>query len=89
MCHRPTQDITDQYTYILACSDDEKQRLVFELGRAQRENVSTDSSEMGSIFRNIELLKALDVNVFLKKRDKVVLSLLDGLSEDYASNLTK
>ena len=62
---------------------------MFELGRAKRENVSTDSSEMGSIFRNIELLKALDVNVFLKKRNKVVLSFLDGLSEDYASNLTK
>ena len=27
--------------------------------------------------------------MFLKKRNKVLLSFLDGLSEDYASNLTK
>ena len=64
MCLRPTQDITDQYTYILACTDEEKQpeRLAFKLGRAERENVLTDSSEIGSTFKNIELLKALDVN---------------------------
>ena len=43
-------------------------------------SISTDSSEMGSIYRNIEFLKSLDVYVFLKKRNKVVLSFLDGLS---------
>ena len=60
---------------MLACTDDEKQRLAFKLGRAERENVSTDSSEIGSTFRNIELLKALDVNVFLKKEKQSCLVL--------------
>ena len=41
------------------------------------------------IYRNIEFLKSLDVYVFLKKRNKVVMSFLDGLSEDHASPLTK
>ena len=54
-----------------------------------QKSISTDSSEIGSIYRNIEFLKYLDVYVFLKKRNKVVLSFQDGLSEDYASPVTK
>ena len=54
--------------YILACTDDEKQRLAFELGRSKRKSISTDFSEIGSIYRNIEFLKSLDVCVSQKAK---------------------
>ena len=57
-------------SYILACTEEEKQRLAFKLGRADRESVTKDSSEIGSIYRNIEFLKSLDINVFLRREIK-------------------
>ena len=55
----------------------------------QKGNVFQQTLRKRSLYKNIEFLKSLDVYVFLKKRNKVGLSFLDGLPEDHASPLTK
>ena len=44
--------------------------------------------EMGSIYKDINALKELDADVYLTKRNKIVLSFLIGLAQESVKNLS-
>ena len=42
-----------------------------------------DTLEVGSVYKNINLLKSLKVDIFLKKRNKILMSFfLDGIKDN-------
>ena len=42
-----------------------------------------DALEVGSVYKNINLLKSLKVDIFLKKRNKILMSFfLDGTKDN-------
>ena len=52
----------------VACSHEEKQRLAYALGRGEREIIMKDIIEVGSVYKNTDLLKSLKLDIFFKKR---------------------
>ena len=51
-----------------------KQKLAYALGRGVRGIIMKDTIEEGSVYKNIDLLKSLKVDILLKKRNKVLIS---------------
>ena len=44
-----------------------------------------DTIEVGSVNKSIDMLKSLKVDIFLKKRNKVLMSFLDGRKDNTRS----
>ena len=62
-----------------------KQWLAYALGRGVRGIIMKYTIEVGSVNKSIDMLKSLKVDIFLKKRNKVLMSFLDGRKDNTRS----
>ena len=58
----------------------EREQLAFFLGKYENDSVVKDCVEVSSLFKDIETLKKINVDVYIKNRNKVILAFLNGIS---------
>ncbi|KAH3737424.1 hypothetical protein DPMN_044017 [Dreissena polymorpha] len=63
-------------------SNSARETLAFNWGKHEAQAVSDDINCISSSYRDLDHLLSLNADVYLRKRNKVVLSFLDGISSD-------
>ena len=58
----------------------EREQLAFCLGKYEKDSIVKDFVEVSSLFKDIETLKKINVDVYIKNRNKVILAFLNGIS---------
>ena len=58
----------------------EREHLSFCLGKYEKDSIVKDCVEVSSLFKDIETLKKINVDVYIKNRNKVILAFLNGIS---------
>ena len=58
----------------------EREQLAFCLGKYEKDSIVKDCVEVSSLFKDIETLKKINVGVYIKNRNKVILAFLNGIS---------
>ena len=58
----------------------EREQLAFCLGKYEKDSIVQDCVEVSSLFKDIETLKKINVDVYIKNRNKVILAFLNGIS---------
>ena len=59
----------------------EREQLSFCLEKYEKNSIVKDCVEVSSfLFKDIETLKKINVNVYIKNRNKVILAFLNGIS---------
>ena len=54
----------------------EREQLAFCLGKYEKDSIVKDCVEVSSLFKDIETLKKINVDVYIKNRNKVILAFL-------------
>ena len=58
----------------------EREQLAFCLGKYDKDSIVKDCVEVSSLFKDIETFKKINVDVYIKNRNKVILAFQNGIS---------